>query len=71
MGFFDKLFGGEDNEARINSLIGTNHKVTDMLSVFIKTHQETLNRLVEHYNRLNEEIENIKNYLKEKEKNED
>lgn len=69
-GLIDKIFGEDDNEARINSLIGTNHKVTDLLATFISTHQETLNRVVTQYNRLNEEVENIKKYLKEREQNE-
>ncbi|MBA7496672.1 hypothetical protein ES702_07281 [subsurface metagenome] len=67
-----KWLGIEDDnsEARINSLIGSNHKLTDMVSMLMTSHQETLNRVVEQYNRLNTEVENIKKYLKEREQNE-
>ena len=70
MSFLDKIMGGDDNEARVNSLIGSNHKLTDMVSTLLTAQQETLNRVVEHYNRLNADVENIKIYLKEREKNE-
>jgi hypothetical protein len=68
MGLLDKLLGGDDDsEARVNSLIGSNHKLTDMVSTLLTTQQQTLNRVVEKYNRLNEEVETIKKYLREKE----
>lgn len=70
MGFFDKIFGDEDSEARINSLIGSNHKLTDLVSLIMTNHQNTLNRLVETNNNLSAEIEKIKKYLKEREQNE-
>lgn len=68
MGLLDKIIGGDDDsEARVNSLIGSNHKLTDMVSTLLTAQQATLNKVVEQYNRLNTEVENIKNYLKERE----
>ena len=60
MGLLDKILGSDDSEARVNSLIGSNRKLTDMLSTFMTSYQQQLNHL-------NEDIERIKIYIRNKE----
>lgn len=59
MGLKDLFFGDDNSEARIDSLISTNYKVTNMLELTFKTHADTVNKLLSEYQRLNNEIQEL------------
>lgn len=71
MGLKDWIMGEEDNSAeRINSLIGSIHKLSNLADSLIPSQQIAINRLVEINNANTERINKIEKYLKEKAENE-
>ena len=67
MGIWDKILGEDNSEAKINSLIGSIHKLSNLADSLIPSQQVAINKLIEINNSNTERINKIEQFLKEKE----
>jgi len=66
MGFWDFLSGDDNSDAKINSLIGSIHKLSNLADSLIPSQQIAINKLIEMNNSNTERINKIEQHLKEK-----
>jgi hypothetical protein len=69
MGFWDFLSGDDNSDAKINSLIGSIHKMSNLADALIPSQQVAINQLIKINNENTERINKIEQHLKEKMEN--